>query len=313
MVIFLYGPDNFRSGQKLNEIIAQNGQAHKSGLNLIVIDCSNSSFQDFRNSLETISMFEKKKLVVLKNVFSNPSFEKSLEDYKKEILRSKDNIVFYERDKVDGRKSFFKFLKEKTLSHEFKLLESLSLRSWALKEFGKYGLKADQKVIDLLILYCGPDTWRIYNEIKKIACNKLNGGREVLEEDVRTLVKGNIEIDIFKAIEAVSNKNKKLSLGYIHSLLEKGGHPLYLLTMINYQFRNLILIKDLLERKTQYHLIGKKSGLHPFVVKKSYEACRHFSFSELKKIYQKIFQADLNGKTGKTDPLTALDCLLTSI
>jgi DNA polymerase III delta subunit len=53
--------------------------------------------------------------------------------------------------------------------------------------------------------------------------------------------------------------------------------------------------------------------LHPFVVKKSYQQANKFTLQELKKIYQKIFKADLDIKTGKITPETALDLLLTEI
>ncbi|MDO8424704.1 MAG: DNA polymerase III subunit delta [bacterium] len=315
MIIFIYGQDSYRSRQKLNEIIDQNQKAHKSGLNLRVIDCPNSDFQDFKNALETISMFESKKMIILKNAFSSPAFEKPIDEYKERMLGGQDNIVFYEDGKADSRKSLFKFLKKKSSAQEFELLTGGNLRNWIGEEFKKYGLEIGSKVSDLLILYCGSDTWRIANEAKKIAANKSGGTgkKEALEEDIKSLVKGDLEIDIFKTIEAISAKNKKLALRYLHSLLEKGDSSIYLLSMISYQFRNLLLIKDLTERKTQYQMLAKKSGLHPFVVKKSWEACRPFSLLELKEIYRKIFQADLDVKTGKIDPETALDLLLVSV
>jgi DNA polymerase-3 subunit delta len=83
--------------------------------------------------------------------------------------------------------------------------------------------------------------------------------------------------------------------------------------MIAYQFRNLLLVKELAERRLMYNSIVKKSGLHPFVVKKSYFNCSKFSFDELKNIYKKIFQIDLDIKTGKIEPETALDLFVTSI
>jgi len=55
--------------------------------------------------------------------------------------------------------------------------------------------------------------------------------------------------------------------------------------MINYQFRSL--------------LAGKGRAL--------------FTLEELKKIYYKIFQADLNIKTGKIEPEVGLDLLITEI
>ena len=95
--------------------------------------------------------------------------------------------------------------------------------------------------------------------------------------------------------------------------LEKGDNPLYLFSMINYQFRNLLVVKDLIERNRPYYTISKTSNLHPFVVRKSYEQAGKFSFPELKKIYRKIFQVDLAIKTGKINPETGLDLLLSEI
>lgn len=315
MIFFLHGKDTYRSRQKLNEIIGQNQKVHKSGLNLIVFDCLNSDFQDFRGAIETLSMFENKKLIILKNAFLNPLFEKSVQEYAKKLLGDKqDNIVFYEGGEPDRRKTLFKFLKEKAINQEFGLLEEEDFKNWTKKEFRKYGLEIEAKALETFMIYCGNDSWRVSNEIKKIAANMLKEKKpKITEENVRSLVRGDVEMGIFKTIEAISAKNKKIALRYLHARLGKGDSPLYLLSMINYQFRNLLLVKDLLERGTQYHLISKKANLRSFAVKKALEICRLFSLSELKKIYQKIFQADLDIKTGKMEPETALDLLISGI
>ena len=65
--------------------------------------------------------------------------------------------------------------------------------------------------------------------------------------------------------------------------------------------------------KIPYNLIAKKSGIHPFAVQKSFYLCNQFTFEKLKKIYQKIFQVDLDIKTGKIEPELALDLLLSEI
>jgi len=41
--------------------------------------------------------------------------------------------------------------------------------------------------------------------------------------------------------------------------------------------------------------------------------CNQFSIEQLKKIYQKIFQADSDIKTGKIEPELALDLIVASI
>jgi len=315
MLIFLYGPDTFRSRQKLNEIIDQQKRTLKSGLNLRVLEGSSSDFQDFKNEIETISMFREKKLVILKNAFSNEKLKEALLGYKKELLEDDKNIiVFYEEEETDRRVSLFKFLKDNSKSQEFELLEDRELKSWVKKEVEKYNFGITPEALETLILYCGNDLWSISNEINKLAVNRLKSKSLRIEvEDVRNLVKGGIEAGIFETIEAISAKKKKTAIALLHSCLEKGEPPLRLLSMINYQFRNILLIKTLLEKGVQYHLIPRKTGIHPFAVKKTFELCRIFTSAELKKIYQKIFQVDLSIKTGRVDSETALDLFIAEI
>jgi DNA polymerase-3 subunit delta len=95
----------------------------------------------------------------------------------------------------------------------------------------------------------------------------------------------------------------------LHKHLDAGENSLYLLSMIAYQFRNLLIIKELLNARKPL----ASCGLHPFVVKKSSYLCSQFSMEQLKKIYQKIFQVDLDIKTGKIEAETALDLLVSEI
>lgn len=315
MLIFLYGEDTFRSKQKLQEIIEEYKKVHKNGLNLAVIDCQNAGFEDFKREIETVSMFKEKKLIILKNVFSSANFEKPLLDYKGNLLKDKDNtIVFFEDEKVDSRKSLFNFLDKNSKSQEFKSLSALQLSTFAKREFEKAGVKIQNEALEQLVIFCGNDLWRLSNEIKKLAVFKVKDKiREVSLKDVEQMVNSEIETDIFKTIDAIARRNKKQALILLHNHLEDGDSAPYLLSMINFQFRNLLLIKDLLEKRTQYHLIASKTGIHPFVVRKSYDFCEKFTLPEIKKIYQKIFLADLNIKTGKVDPQTALDLLISGI
>ena len=79
------------------------------------------------------------------------------------------------------------------------------------------------------------------------------------------------------------------------------------------EFRNLLIIKELIETRKTYDAILRKSGLHPFVVRKTYFQSKKFTFEELKKIYHEIFQADLDIKTGKIKPELVLEMLITQV
>ncbi|HEY0087510.1 MAG TPA: hypothetical protein VGB37_01630, partial [Candidatus Lokiarchaeia archaeon] len=197
----------------------------------------------------------------------------------------------------------------------------------------------ENPALENLINFVGNDLWQMKNEIEKLVSYKFSkrvdeaiassspvaNAREVDEtisssppfndnqvvqvKDIELLVKPKIETDIFKTIDAIAQKNKNLALRLLHKHLEKGDSPLYLLSMINFQFRNLLMVKS---HKTEQGL-NEDLGMHPYVIRKTTEQARKFTTSELKKIYQKIFKVDLSIKTGKINPDVALDLLVTEI
>ncbi len=307
MIIFLYGEDTYRMREKLKEIIERYKKIHKSGLNLKYFN----DFTNFKDEIRQTSMFKEKKLAVVTDVFTSSDFKEKFYQSKKDFLISEDIILIYEEKDFNKNNSLFKFLKKNAKSQEFKFLTGQRLKTWIKKEFNKYEVKIDSEVLEKLIGYIGNDLWQMSNEIKKLASFKNN--KTVRTEDIELLVRSKIETDIFKTIDAIAEKNKKQALNLLHKHLEKGDSPLYLLSMINYQFRNLLVVKDLIEKNKPYNIILKRSGLHPFVVKKSYYQSQKFTFQELKKIFQKIFKADLDIKTGKIQPEIALDLLIAEI
>ena len=311
MIIFLYGQDSYRSREKLKEIIEQYKIKHKSGLNLVQIDAKGGDFKDLFDNLKIASMFDEKKLIILKDIFSNQKFGEGLLKEIKILKDSKDIIVIFEKEEIDQRTKLFKVLIKFAKCQKFSFLDGRGLKLWLKKESEKYGLKIDPLAEAALLSYVGNDLWQLKNEIKKLADFK--PGKLIKKEDVVLQVRPKIENDIFKTIDSLASKNKKQAIDLLYKHIENGDSPLYLLSMIGYQFRNLLIIKELQEEKKPYAIIVKKSGLHPFVAQKSYYLCSQFSFSQLKKIYQKIFQADLEIKTGKIDAETALDLLIAGI
>ena len=311
MFIFLYGKDNYRSAEKLREITEHYKKVHKVGLNLKSFEGKEFPFEDFENEFKTSSMFKEKKLTVLKNIFSDKNNQEKFLEILKELKQSDDIILIFEEGKPDSRTSLYKFLKKYSKSQEFEHLEGASLKNWLEDQFAELGADISQEGLEKLILSAGNDSWQLSNEVKKLASFKMKGRVEA--EDVGLLVKPRIESDIFKTIDAIAQKRRKAALVLIHKHLEKGDNPLYLLAMINFQFRNLLMIKDLMEKNQPYHTIQRITGLHPFVVKKSYEQADSFSLADLKKIYQKIFEADLAIKRGRVGAEAALDLLLSEV
>jgi DNA polymerase-3 subunit delta len=53
--------------------------------------------------------------------------------------------------------------------------------------------------------------------------------------------------------------------------------------------------------------------MHPFVLRKSFDQAKNFSFSALKKIYSRLAEIDIAIKSGRIEPRVALDLMVQEI
>lgn len=301
MILFLYGQDTYRSRQKLKEIVEEYKKRHQSGLNFIKINFNEKEFSDFKQAVDTISMFNEKKLIIIEDVFEKPeSFQEELLDYlkKKKIVGDKDNIVIFWVKEVNSKNELFKFLKKKAKVQEFELLQPSKVKEWIKKYVKEQGGSIETQAIERLMEYVGSDLWRMSNELDKL----ISFSRDIKEENIKKLVKPEIDVNIFNLIDALGEKNKKRALRLVHDHLKKGESEMYLLDRFVYQFRNLIKVKT-----------GGGKDLHPFVFRKTQSQARNFNFEELKKIYRKLLEIDLDMKTGRVDARAALELFVTEL
>src|SRR3989338_1553168 len=304
MLILLYGQDTYRSRQKLNEIIEQYKKIHQSGLNLIW-QKENLNFEKIREAIESVSMFNEKKLIILEDIFQNNDFQEKFFEYakKSKLKENKDIIaVLYEKYRMPETK--YKILT--SMFQEFKPLAGFNLVNWIEKEIKNQSGQIDKSTAQKLAFYLGNDLWQMNREITKL----IHYQPKITSESIDLLVKPKIEPNIFQAIDALGEKNKKTALKLLYQHLEKGDNEIYLLTMLAYQFRNLIKLKSLIEQNTPYYNLSKKAKLHPFVVKKTSAQLKNFSLNELKKIYQKLLEIEVGIKKGLLEPKAALDLLV---
>lgn len=309
MIIFLYGKDTYRIREKTREIISRYGEKHKSGVNLRRFDClrDNFSMKEIAVQSSQKSIFEEKKLYLLSGVFSKK--DEFLEEI--DSFVSSENIFLLSEEEVDEKEKTFKILKEKSSLQKFDFLSGANLKKWIKKEFEKYGKTIDEKALFLFASSVKGDLWKASNEIIKISC--FSEKKEITEEDIKKLTCFDIKSEIFKTIDAIAEKKKKEAIGHIRSHIEKGENPLYLLTMIIYQFRNILTVKDLLERGEDYSSILKKTKMHPFVFRKTYSQSLKFTLPELKEIYKYLTKADLDIKTGKNQKELSLELLIAAL
>lgn len=304
MILFLYGQDTYRSREELRRVISDYKKANKDWLDFVKIDANNNEidfFEQVRRSADTLSMFNQGRLIIIENIFSsNKEFQENILEFfkKRNIEKDKDTTIIFWDEKPDKKSALFKYLNTKAEIKEFESLKETQLKNWIKKYIEEQKGKTDSKAIEKLIEYIGSDLWRMSNEINKL----LDYSETIKIEDVETLVKAEIDLNIFSMVDALGYKNKNEVLKIFNQFLEKGEDEGYLLAMFVYQIRNLVKVKS-----------GGKLDMHPFVIRKTTQQAKSFNFEDLKKIYYQLLTIDLDIKIGKTDAKTALELFLAQL
>ena len=170
------------------------------------------------------------------------------------------------------------------------------------------GANINTAAVKKLIDYASDDSWRLSQEISKLA--NYSQGEIINEKMVEQLVLPSANLSIFETIDALGAKNKAKALTLLARHLENGDDPYRLFSMFVYEFRNLLRVKSLLAKYMLSADIAKKTSLHPFVVRKMSEQARKFELEELKQKFSILAQSDIAIKNGQLD---IIDCLYQTV
>ncbi|MCG2686241.1 hypothetical protein L6258_02650, partial [Candidatus Parcubacteria bacterium] len=98
---------------------------------------------------------------------------------------------------------------------------------------------------------------------------------------------------IFPFLDALGRKDEKRAFLELDRLLQQGGEPVYILTMIVYHLRNMA--------RVLFDPQESKKTLHPFVYKKTVTQAKGFSPERIVQLYDRAFRSDLVLKTSTQD------------
>lgn len=317
MIIFLHGPDTFRSKRKLAEFKGKFiREIDKSGLNIEQIDASNLDFSALEKAVLTPPFLVKKRMVIINNLLSEPKNKILHENVEKLLAKTqvqKVIIIFWEGDlgATAQKTALAKKLINEKLAHRFDLLDTAGLSAWTLFEIKKRGSTISKAALSLLCAEVGSNLWQMNSEIEKLTA--ATGKKEITENLVKELVAAKLQEDIYQLTDAIGQKNSGKAVLLIREHLESGTAPLELLGKITWQFRNLLLVKEFIEKNGQGYApdrIAFQLKLHPYVVKKTLSHAKNFSLSSIKTQYAILLDADRKMKSTNIDPELLLSLMV---
>ena len=278
--------------------------ADPSSLNLAEFSGVELKAGNFWSAVLASPFLSKKRLVIVKNLL----LENKDDDFKKDLAKSlakipDTSLVFFIEDgNPDKRGALFKSLNKPGIAQKFEASTPNTIRHLIEEKIAESGLSITTESLQKLILYVGSDSYRAENEITKLILYSKHQNIKIIESSlIEEMVKPESNAGIFDFIDAIGAKNQRKAVSLFEKLLENGENELYILSMIVYQFRNMLIISDYINRQTTSAQIAKSAGIHPFVVQKMMTILRKYQQQKLVQYYLKLGETDFAIKSGQID------------
>lgn len=309
MILFFYGEDTYRLRQKLNQLKAKFISASLGDTNLAVLEGKTVAYNQFSREILAIPFLSKKRLVIVEGLLCEGSqkIQEQISPFLKKIPES-TIVAFVESGLPDRRTALFRRLNLAGQAQEFKLLQGEALSRWLKKEVASLGGQIDNCAASKLIEFVGNDLWCLSHEIRKLVAYS----QKITVLSVELLVQPLIQANIFNLIDLLARRQTSRAIIEFYKLLKTGASEIYILTMIQYQYRNLLIVKDFQKLKPQFSRsdLAKKAGLHPFVLAKTLSLTGEYDLINLKKIYRRLLDFESLIKVGKIESRLALELLI---
>lgn len=335
MFYILHGEDELSRTETLNQLRAKMGDPQFADLNTTQFDGRKLTLSELTHACDAVPFLTDKRLVIVDGMLArfdprqrksdddaseieeetNPTLAKDLIAYLNR-LPDTTRLVFVESKTLAKNNSVFKYAaaiddKKKAFVKEFAAPKENALPKWIQDRVKAKGGTIDGNAVAELAAHIGTDLRLLDNEIEKLLTYRAN--ETIRAEDVRALVASVRESDIFTLVDAVGRRDTRNALTLLHAQLDHNAAPIYLLSMITRQFRLLLQMKDLAARGKTVDVAREQLKLHPFVANKTWTQALNFTLPQLEAIYQKLLDADIAIKTGRSEPVLALDMLIAEL
>ncbi len=288
---------------------------------------NNSEIRHALSSAEQLPMISSRRVIKISDVVVSATANKdNLRDDDEEVLTSylnrpsETSIVIFIADELDKRRKISKLLLENSVAVEFKALEDVELIKWAKDKLKEFNADSDERALRHLVALVGNNVRRLTVEVEKLAVAALPD-RLITFDLVESLVPNSRELSNFELTDYLLSKNKIRALQILKKILDEGAEPLMLLGLIAYNFRRLLLSKELMKQGVERKEVARVMKLHWSKQEDFLATARRTDTKKLTGVMQRIAQTDLaiknsiggGGAIGSRLQIEILVCELTDL
>ncbi|HQX55452.1 MAG TPA: DNA polymerase III subunit delta [Pyrinomonadaceae bacterium] len=209
---------------------------------------------------------------------------------------SPSTIMIFVADDLNGVRKIGKLLRAEATAVDFEPMDDGELTNWAREKFKATGTEIDEQALRHLIALVGNDASRVENEAAKLSTAALPE-RRVTMELIDPLVPNSRELTNFELTDNLVSKNRKRALAVLKKILDDGAEPLMILGLISYNYRRLVMAKDLMLRGADRGEVARVLRLRYSDQENFLAAARRAEMDQLTRVLARLAETDLAIKT----------------
>ncbi|MDO4963514.1 MAG: DNA polymerase III subunit delta [bacterium] len=307
----LYGEEQFLIDKQIKSIIKK---YNINDIDISRYDLEINTIKEIIDDATTVSLFSSKKLIIVENSFIFSRTVKKIDDVDllESYLKNKIDdviIIFIDNiDKIDNTKKIVKLIKENGIINELNPLKNINQEVKLM--FEDYKITSDN--INLLVNRVGNNLEILYQEIEKLKIYKIDD-KLITKEDILEVSCENINIDIFKFVDDIINKNKKEAIKTYKQLLKVNEEPIKIIALLASKFRLMYQASSLAKKGYNEEQISEILKVHKYPVHLAIISGYKYNPKILLKYLSDLASLDIGIKTGEKDKELSLELFILSL
>lgn len=287
---FLYGDETFLIEESLSTLVETALGEGLRDFNLNTFYADDADAGQIRDSVETLPMMSRVRVVVVKDA-------QELNDKDWDLLMPlvdepvQTTAFVCVASKIDKRKKHVKRFMEKGVVIEFKRPYDNQVPDYIRAISKKRGLALTNETVGLVHQLVGSNLQDIDGELKKLS-QYLGDRKKPTPEEIMTVLSP-VRLDsVFDLTDAIGRNDRARALMCLTNLLEHGQNEVGVVALIARHMRILKLVNDGINEGLSGQRLSSRAGVSPYFLKSYVEQARAWSERKIENTFQALLDTD---------------------
>jgi len=293
---FIYGEDDFLVERAVQRLVEKVVSPDFKDFNFSIFYGKEVKAEQIIESALTLPMFADRRVILVKRAddLSADAYEQLLGYVQNP---SPDCCLLFQGSKIDQRRKFFQELKKSDRLVECKKLKDDQLPGFVRREAEALGKRIDVVAAEMLVYYTGNNLRELTAQLEKLSA--FSGERSLITaDDVRAMASDTKIDSVFELAEAMGRRDLDRAMRQLQTVLRDSDAPYMLIGALARHFRQLCLVRGMMQKKLSTEEIAKQARINPYFLKGVLDQSRNFRVDELQAIFLKLHETDVELKSG---------------